>query len=94
MLNVINYEEQYDGVMRQLFAETVIVPNLDVGGRVSRNERFNCVTIDGDQVNRRGPLTGGYMDRKRSKLEASNFLRQAKTKLVPAEVSTEYFKRN
>jgi chromosome segregation ATPase len=86
MLSVIKFDPQYDGVMRQLFAETVIVSNLDAGGRVSRNERFNCVTIDGDQVNRRGPLTGGYMDRKRSKLEASNFLCKTKEKLAPAEV--------
>lgn len=106
MLSLINYEDRFDGVMRQLFAETVIVPSLEVGARVSRNERFNCVTIDGnlilvfiiltnkyclgDQVNRRGPLTGGYMDRKRSKLEASIFLRDSNEKLGSAEVIAYY----
>jgi chromosome segregation ATPase len=47
MLSLIQYNDRFDGVMRQLFAETVIVPNLEVGARVSRNERFNCVTIEG-----------------------------------------------
>lgn len=86
MLSRIQYDNRFDGVMRQLFAETVIVPNLEAGARISRNERFNCVTIDGDQVNRRGPLTGGYMDRKRSKLEASILLRDSNSKLAAAEV--------
>lgn len=101
MLNVIQFEQRFDGVMRQLFAETAIVPTLAVGQNVSRNERFNCVTLEGnlqkvwrtlffaflgDQVNRRGPLTGGYMDRKRSKLEASISLRELRSRISAVEV--------
>lgn len=86
MLSLLKYDRKYDAVMRQLFAETVVVPNLSVGSRVSRNERFNCVTLDGDQVNRRGPLTGGYVDRKRSRLEASAYLRKAKVDQAPIAV--------
>lgn len=51
MLSKIEFDHQFDGVMRQLFAETVIVPNLEIGARVSRNERFNCVTPEGTHLN-------------------------------------------
>ncbi|KAI6242798.1 Structural maintenance of chromosomes protein [Aphelenchoides fujianensis] len=89
MLDYIQYDQKYDAVMRQLFAETAIVPDLTVGARVSRNDRFNCVTIDGDTVNRRGPLTGGYMDRKRSKLEAAINIRTLKAQLPELEAKVQ-----
>ncbi|KAI6228153.1 Structural maintenance of chromosomes protein [Aphelenchoides besseyi] len=85
MLELIQYEQKFDPVMRQLFAEFALVTSLEVGARVSRDDRFNCVTPDGDQVNRRGPLTGGYTDRKRSRLEAATKIRSYQSKLPVVE---------
>ena len=30
-----------------VFKDYALVPRLDVGTRVARNEAFNCVTVDG-----------------------------------------------
>ncbi|KAI6188353.1 Structural maintenance of chromosomes protein [Aphelenchoides besseyi] len=89
MLELVQYEQKFDPVMRQLFAEIALVTSLEVGARVSRDDRFNCVTADGDQVNRRGPLTGGYTDRKRSKLEAAIKIRSYQSKLPALENELE-----
>ena len=37
-----------------------------------RTWNLDGITLDGDQVSRRGALTGGYYDRSRSRLELQN----------------------
>ncbi|TMS36231.1 hypothetical protein L596_003446 [Steinernema carpocapsae] len=69
MLDCIDVDRRFDAVMRNVFASTAIVRNLQAGSRLARTEQFDCVTLEGDQVSRRGPITGGYVDNKRSRLE-------------------------
>uniref|UniRef100_A0A1I7YP81 Structural maintenance of chromosomes protein n=1 Tax=Steinernema glaseri TaxID=37863 RepID=A0A1I7YP81_9BILA len=69
MLDCIAYDPRFDAVMRNVFASTAIVRNLSAGARLARTEQFDCVTLEGDQVSRRGPMTGGYVDIKKSRLE-------------------------
>ena len=39
--------------MQQLFADTYVVPSIQVGARVARGEKVNCVTIEGEYAGRR-----------------------------------------
>ncbi|KAL6735865.1 hypothetical protein Aduo_006270 [Ancylostoma duodenale] len=75
ILDVFDYDEYYDAVFRNVFAGTAIVRDLHLGARFARSEGFDCVTLDGDQISRRGALTGGYIDTKRSKLELHKSIR-------------------
>lgn len=84
--NVLKFDQKFDVVMRNIFATTVIVRDLRVGSRVSKQENFDCVTLEGDQVSRRGPMTGGYMDVKRSRLECSHSIRDAIIERTKLEV--------
>ncbi|CAD5216498.1 unnamed protein product [Bursaphelenchus xylophilus] len=85
LLNVLRYPEQFEPVYRQIFASIAVVRDLQSGARISRSYQMNCVTINGEQIDRRGPMTGGYLDRKRSKMEASAKLRESKRLLEMAE---------
>ena len=38
--------------------------------RYSKQHNLNCITLEGDQVNHRGAITGGYHDPSRSRIEA------------------------
>ena len=49
-----------------------------------RRYQLNVITMDGDQVDRKGSFTGGYHDTKRSRLEAAE-----KVKRFSAQVDTE-----
>uniref|UniRef100_A0A914LKC3 SMC hinge domain-containing protein n=1 Tax=Meloidogyne incognita TaxID=6306 RepID=A0A914LKC3_MELIC len=69
LIQCMRFDQKFDKVFKMVFKDHVLVPRLDVGTRVARNEAFNCVTLDGDQISHRGPMTGGYMDVKRSKLD-------------------------
>lgn len=52
MLNELKYHEKFDAVFRSIFANAVFVRNLVAGSRVSKNERFDCVTLEGSLINR------------------------------------------
>ena len=39
--------------------------DLDVAGRAAHTFNLNCVTIKGDQVSKKGTITGGFRDIKR-----------------------------
>lgn len=47
MLNEMHYDEAYDVIFRSIFANSVFVRDLKVGQRVSKAERFDCVTLEG-----------------------------------------------
>ncbi|CAD6196359.1 unnamed protein product [Caenorhabditis auriculariae] len=72
---------------RTIFGGTALVRKLDQNAHNVRNEGFDCVTLDGDQLARRGALTGGYLDAKRCKLEIHNAKRELDKKLNELKLS-------
>ena len=48
----------------------MVCKDLDVATEVSRASDLNCVTMDGDQRDKKGTLTGGFIDSSRSRLAA------------------------
>ncbi|KAI3704218.1 hypothetical protein L1987_74434 [Smallanthus sonchifolius] len=59
-----------------VFARTVICRDLDVATRVARADGLDCITVEGDQVSKKGGMTGGFYDKRRSKLKFMNIIRQ------------------
>nr|XP_018670625.1 structural maintenance of chromosomes protein 3-like isoform X2 [Ciona intestinalis] len=65
---------QYDDVdneaaMKYVFGKTLICRSMEVSTQLARAHQLDCVTLEGDQVSRRGALTGGYVDNRKSRLE-------------------------
>ena len=54
----------------QVFGKTLVCRSLDIAARVSKDTDLNCVTMEGDQVERRGTFRGGFYDASRSKIQA------------------------
>ena len=54
----------------QVFGKTMVCKDLEVATEVSRSSDLNCVTMDGDQRDKKGTLTGGFIDSSRSRLAA------------------------
>ncbi|CAO4369584.1 unnamed protein product [Caenorhabditis nigoni] len=67
--DAVDYDAKFDKIVRTITANVVIVRALDQNARDIRNEQFDVVTSDGDQMSRKGVMTGGFIDKKRSKLE-------------------------
>eukprot|EP00026_Physarum_polycephalum_P000796 Phypoly_transcript_00797.p1 GENE.Phypoly_transcript_00797~~Phypoly_transcript_00797.p1 ORF type:complete len:728 (+),score=169.88 Phypoly_transcript_00797:1787-3970(+) len=72
-----------------IFAKTAITRDLEVAAAYAKENDINCITMDGDQVNRKGAMTGGYHDVRFSKLEAHKAMRVwvAELKQVDAKLT-------
>ncbi|RVW19678.1 Structural maintenance of chromosomes protein 3, partial [Vitis vinifera] len=76
LLKKLKFSPNYTPAFAQVFARTVICRDLDVATRVARTDGLDCITLEGDQVSKKGGMTGGFYDYRRSKLKFMNIIRQ------------------
>ncbi|XP_030522397.1 structural maintenance of chromosomes protein 3 [Rhodamnia argentea] len=76
LLKKLKFLPNYTPAFGQVFARTVICRDLDVATRVARNDGLDCITLEGDQVSKKGGMTGGFYDYRRSRLKFMNIIRQ------------------
>ncbi|KAI8618127.1 putative chromosome segregation protein SudA [Chytriomyces sp. MP71] len=84
MISKLQYDPLYHKAFLQVFGKAVICPNLAIAAQYARQDGLTAVTYEGDRADRKGSLTGGYHDTRKSKLEAIKSLKQ-----WDARVSTE-----
>lgn len=70
LVSKIDYDPLYEKAFQQVFGATIICPNLTVAGQYARSHGVNGVTPDGDITSKRGAMTGGFIDTRKSRLEA------------------------
>lgn len=66
----IEYDDQFQKAIHQVFGKTIICPDLNVASQYARSHGVNAITLAGDRADKKGALTGGYHDPRRSRLEA------------------------
>ncbi len=79
MVKKLTFDEALRPAFQQIFGRSIICPNLEIASAYVRSHGVNAVTLDGDKVERKGALTGGYQDPRRSRLDAVNDVRKWKT---------------
>ncbi|GFZ13064.1 structural maintenance of chromosomes (SMC) family protein [Actinidia rufa] len=83
LLKKLKFSRDYTPAFSQVFGRTVICRDLDVATRVARTDGLDCITLEGcDQVSKKGGMTGGFYDFRRSKLKFMNVIDQKITELV------------
>jgi structural maintenance of chromosome 3 (chondroitin sulfate proteoglycan 6) len=87
MVKKLTYEKKYTKAIDQVFSRTLVTRGMDVAAQFARSHNLDTITLDGDQVSKKGALTGGYIDRKRSRLEAQLDIDTSRTKF--AKISTD-----
>lgn len=70
MIEKIQYDEQYEKALQQVFGKTIICPNLAIAAQYARSHGVNAITPEGDRSDKKGALTGGFYDPRHSRLEA------------------------
>jgi structural maintenance of chromosome 3 (chondroitin sulfate proteoglycan 6) len=70
LISKIEYDPQFEKAFQQIFGRTIVCPNLSVATQYSRTYGLEAITPDGDTSNERGAMTGGFIDTRRSRLEA------------------------
>ncbi|KAK4044615.1 RecF/RecN/SMC [Parachaetomium inaequale] len=70
LISKIEYEPEFDKAFQQVFGRTIVCPNLSVASQYARSHGLDAITPEGDTTNKRGAMTGGYVDARRSRLDA------------------------
>ncbi|CCG82316.1 putative Chromosome segregation protein SudA [Taphrina deformans PYCC 5710] len=78
MIQKLRFDPQHQKAMEQVFGKSIICPNLEVASKYARAEGLNAITLTGDKSDRKGALTGGYHDQKRSRLQSAKTLKRWK----------------
>ena len=59
--NLLNFDNKYENIVKNLLGRTVIVDDLDLGTQIAKkyDYAFKIVTLDGQVINAGGSFTGG-----------------------------------
>lgn len=89
MVKKIECDEKFMPAVYHVFGRTLICRDMEVAAHYSREEGIDAVTLDGDKVNRKGAMTGGYIDERTSKLDMAAKVREFAQKRSVAEQHTK-----
>jgi structural maintenance of chromosome 3 (chondroitin sulfate proteoglycan 6) len=70
MISKIRFDPKYAKAFEQVFGKTIICQNLTIASQYARSHGLNAVTPEGDNTNKKGAMTGGYVDTRKSRINA------------------------
>ncbi|AJV40309.1 ALS_1a_G0030020.mRNA.1.CDS.1 [Saccharomyces cerevisiae] len=80
LIKKIKYEPRFEKAVKHVFGKTVVVKDLGQGLKLAKKHKLNAITLDGDRADKRGVLTGGYLDQhKRTRLESLKNLNESRS---------------
>lgn len=81
LIKFLRYDPAHARAFEQVFGKTCVCEDLSLAASYVRSHGLNTITLDGDKVDRRGALTGGYHDVKRSRIDAIKAVKTWRPKL-------------
>lgn len=70
LIDKLRFDPKLEKAFQQVFGKTSVCRDLTIAAAYVRSHGINAITLDGDKVDRKGALTGGYHDVRRSRIEA------------------------
>jgi structural maintenance of chromosome 3 (chondroitin sulfate proteoglycan 6) len=94
LIQKIRYDPLFEVAVKQVFARTLVCMSLEVGQQFASKGNMNAITLEGDRVDNRGVLTGGYHDSRRSRMDAVRLLRAAREEASTLEAQSLQIKNS
>jgi structural maintenance of chromosome 3 (chondroitin sulfate proteoglycan 6) len=85
LIDQLQWTTKAEKAVRHIFNRIMLCEDFNSATRTARQYDVDCVTLDGDQVQRKGALTGGYIDKKISRLELQRSIKQIQINLKQFE---------
>jgi structural maintenance of chromosome 3 (chondroitin sulfate proteoglycan 6) len=85
LIDQLQWIPKAEKAVRHVFNRIMLCEDFNSATRTARQYDVDCVTLDGDQVQRKGALTGGYIDKKVSRLELQRSIKQIQANLTKSE---------
>jgi structural maintenance of chromosome 3 (chondroitin sulfate proteoglycan 6) len=70
LIDKLRFDNSLVKAFQQVFGKTCVCRDLTIAASYVKSHGINTITLDGDKVDRKGALTGGYHDIRRSRIEA------------------------
>ncbi|KAK9361460.1 RecF/RecN/SMC [Lipomyces starkeyi] len=78
LIKKLRYNPEHALAIEQVFSKTIVCWNLEASAQYARSHNLNAITLQGDQANKKGVLTGGYHDKRYSRLDAVSAVRSGR----------------
>lgn len=59
----------------------MLCASLEDAVGIARQHNIDCITIEGDEVSRKGALSGGFQDQRRSRLALFSEIRESRDRM-------------
>lgn len=92
LIDKLRYEPTHQKAFQQVFGKTCVCRDLTIAAAYVKSHGINTITLDGDKVDRKGALTGGYHDVRRSRIEAIKSVTNWKSKFETEEKKSKEVK--
>ena len=80
----LRFNPKMEKAMSQVFGKKLIARDFDTARQFATECNMDAITMEGDEVNRKGALEGGFHDERRSRLAAHAGIAEARLKLAEA----------
>ncbi|KAH9584262.1 RecF/RecN/SMC [Trypanosoma melophagium] len=70
LMDHISCNEKFQGIVAEVFGRTAVVSSIEDGAKAVKQYNCDTVTLEGDQLGRKGGITGGYLETRNMKLSA------------------------
>ncbi|KAI1321428.1 Structural maintenance of chromosomes protein 3 [Mortierella claussenii] len=84
MIKKLAFDPMYIKAFEQVFGRALICRTLEIAATYSRSFNLNGITLDGDRIDRKGALTGGFQDTRNSRLNSIKSIKSFNTKYQTA----------
>ena len=88
----LRFDAKHEKAFHQVFGKTCVCRELTMAAAYVKSHGINTITLDGDKVDRKGALTGGYHDFRRSRIEAIKSLITSRTKYDGSKIKAQEVK--
>ena len=86
VIEKIKFDQTYEKAFHQIFGRTILCSSLEEATDISRDFDMNCVTLQGDKINRRSAYKGGFNDMRSSTLKMMIKINQLKETKATLEI--------
>ncbi|CAJ1934816.1 unnamed protein product [Cylindrotheca closterium] len=86
----VEFDDRVARAMEHIFDKKLLAKSAEVASEWSNKVHMDCITLDGDLCSRKGALTGGYLDKSKSRLRA--FAAQRTAEREYAKIDEEFSK--
>ena len=85
LIELVDYPPAVASALRQVLGKVLLCRDTEVAARMRKELSVDCVTLEGEQVHRKGALTGGYFEPKSSKMRAAGEIELVKQRIAALE---------